>query len=180
MTSRPNRTSPVLRGKWILENVLGHAAAEPPPDVPALQENDAGNHDSVVSVRERLAQHRANAVCAGCHAMIDPPGFALENFDAVRQVAASGTSRRRRSTRRACCPTARSSTGSASFRATLLKDPDVFATTVTRKLMTYALGRGLEPYDMPAVRRIVARGRARRTQAVGARRWASCAAFRSR
>jgi mono/diheme cytochrome c family protein len=153
VTSRPNRTSPVLRGRWILENVLGTPAPEPPPNVPSLQENDATTHNRV-SVRERLARHRANAICAGCHAMIDPPGFALENFDAVGQwrekdessapIDASGV-----------LPDGTKFDGLSAFRATLFKDPEVFATTVTRKLMTYALGRGLEPYDMPAIRRIV-------------------------
>jgi hypothetical protein len=143
----------VLRGKWILDNVLGAPPPEPPPDVPSLQENDATNHNRV-SVRDRLTKHREIAVCAGCHAMIDPPGFALENFDAVGQwrdrdessapIDASGV-----------LPDGTTFTGVDEFRATLLKDPELFPTTVTRKLMTYALGRGLEPYDMPAVRRVV-------------------------
>ena len=153
VTSRPNRTSPVLRGKWILENVLGAPAPEPPPSVPALREND-GSTQHLLGVRERLAAHRANPVCAGCHAMIDPPGFALENFDAVGQwrernealapIDASGV-----------LPDGTAFDGLGEFRATLVKDPEMFANTVTRKLMTYALGRGLEPYDMPAIRRIV-------------------------
>ena len=153
VTSRPNRTSPVLRGKWILENVLGAPAPEPPPDVPALQENDASVQNRL-GVRERLAKHRASPVCAGCHAMLDPPGFALENFDAVGRwrtrdeasapIDASGV-----------LPDGTAFDGLSEFRATLVKDPELFATSVTRKLMTYALGRGLEPYDMPAIRRIV-------------------------
>ncbi len=154
VTSYANRTSPVKRGKWILENVLGTPPPEPPPNVPSLKENDGTNHNRV-SVRERLTQHRANAVCAGCHSMIDPPGFALENFDAVGQwretdeslapINSSGV-----------LPDGTKFTGLNEFRATLLKDPEIFATTVTRKLMTYALGRGLEEsYDMPAVRRVV-------------------------
>jgi hypothetical protein len=157
VTSRPNRTSPVLRGKWILENVLGTPPPEPPPNVPSLQENNATNHNRV-SVRERLAKHRAIPICAGCHAMIDPPGFALENFDAVGQwrerdeasavIDASGV-----------LPDGTRFDGLSEFRATLLKDPEVFATTVTRKLLTYALGRGLEPDDMPAVRRIIREAR---------------------
>jgi hypothetical protein len=153
-TSFSNRTSPVKRGKWILENVLGTPPPEPPPNVPALPENDATNHNKL-GVRERLAKHRSNAVCAGCHAMIDPPGFALENFDAVGQwrerdegsapIDASGA-----------FPDGTTFGGLNEFRAALLKDPEIFATTVTRKLMTYALGRGLEvSYDLPAVRRVV-------------------------
>jgi hypothetical protein len=83
VTSRPNRTSPVLRGKFILMNILGTPPPDPPANVPALAEDEVGNHSKAESVRERLAVHRRNPVCAGCHAMIDPPGFALENFDAV-------------------------------------------------------------------------------------------------
>ena len=157
VTSRPNRTSPVLRGKWILENVLGTPPPEPPADVPGLEENGASNLIRR-GVRERLAQHRANPVCAGCHAMIDPPGFALENFDAVGQwrardeasipIDASGE-----------LPDGTRFDGLDGFRATLVKDPEVFATTVTRKLMIYALGRGLESYDMPAVRQIIREAR---------------------
>ena len=157
-TSRPNRTSPVLRGKWILENVLGTPAPEPPPDVPALEENAVGTQLGL-GVRERLAKHRAHPVCAGCHAMIDPPGFALENFDAV------GRWRTRDEAEEPIDPSSMLPDGTefdgvAGFRAALVRDPEVFATTVTRKLMTYALGRGLEPYDMPAVRHIVRETRA--------------------
>ena len=157
VTSRPNRTSPVLRGKWILENVLGAPPPEPPPDVPALDENDASMQNRL-GVRERLARHRENAVCAGCHAMIDPPGFALENFDAVGQwrerdeaaapIDASGA-----------LPDGTKFDGIGELRATLVQNPDAFATTVTRKLMTYALGRGIEPYDMPAIRGVVREAR---------------------
>jgi hypothetical protein len=153
VTSRPNRTSVVLRGKWILENILGTPPPDPPANVPALKENQIGEHVRL-SVRERMAQHRANPVCAGCHAMIDPPGFALENFDAIGQwrsvdegsnaVDASGA-----------LPDGTKFDGLIDFRAKLLRDPEVFATTVTRKLLIYALGRGLEAYDMPAVRRII-------------------------
>jgi mono/diheme cytochrome c family protein len=154
VTSRPNRTSPVLRGKWILDNILGTPPPDPPANVPPLKEDGAGSQDKMPSVRDRMAAHRANVVCAGCHSMIDPPGFALENFDAVGQyrtideskqpVDASGT-----------LPDGTTFDGLASFRQTLLRDPDVFATTVTKKLLIYALGRGLEPTDMPAVRRII-------------------------
>jgi hypothetical protein len=156
-TSYANRTSPVKRGKWILENVLGTPPPEPPPNVPAFKENDGTNHQRL-GVRERLAKHRTEAVCAGCHATIDPPGFALENFDAVGQwrerdeglamIDASGA-----------LPDGTKFDGLNQFRTALLKDPEVFACTVTRKLMTYALGRGLEPYDMPAVRHVVREAR---------------------
>ena len=154
VTSRPNRTSPVLRGKWILMNVLGTPPPDPPADVPALEEDEVGNHSKADTVRARLARHRRNPVCAGCHAMIDPPGFALENFDAVGRwrevdgafhpIDASGT-----------LPDGTAFDGVVGFRNALAAEPERFVTNVTEKLLTYALGRGLEPYDMPAVRRIV-------------------------
>ena len=153
VTSRPNRTSPVLRGKWILENILGTPPPDPPANVPPLEENDDSNV-SRLGVRERMARHRANPVCAACHSMIDPPGFALENFDAVgkwrtrddalKPIDASGA-----------LPDGTKFDGLDAFREALLKEPEVFATTVTRKLMIYGLGRGLEAYDMPEVRRVV-------------------------
>ena len=154
VTSRPNRTSPVLRGKWILENVLGTPAPEPPPNVPALPEDEAGTKTTFGTMRERMAAHRANPVCSACHAMIDPLGFALENFDAVgewRSMNESGT----HVDASGNMPDGTTFDGLSTFRAALLRNPDVFATTVAKKLMTYALGRGLEPYDMPAIRRIV-------------------------
>ena len=154
VTSRPNRTSPVLRGKWILINILGTPPPDPPADVPALEEDAVGNHRKADSVRERLAQHRRNPVCAGCHASIDPLGFALENFDAVgrwrdldesyRPIDASGV-----------LADGTPFDGVVAFRHALVQHPDWFVTNVTEKLLTYALGRGLESYDMPAVRRIV-------------------------
>ena len=154
VTSRPNRTSPVLRGKWILDNILGTPAPDPPANVPPLKEDEAGTQNKMPSVRERMASHRANVVCAGCHSMIDPLGFALENFDAVGQyrtmdeskkpVDASGTR-----------PDGSKFDGFAGFRQMLLREPEIFSTTVTKKMMIYALGRGLEPTDMPAVRQIV-------------------------
>ena len=154
VTSRPNRTSPVLRGKWILMNVLGAPPPDPPADVPALEEDAVGNHSRADTVRERLARHRRNPACAGCHALIDPPGFALENFDAVgrwrevddafRPIDAAGT-----------LPDGTAFDGVVGFRNALAAHPERFVTNVTEKLLTYALGRGLKPYDMPAVRRIV-------------------------
>ena len=154
VTSRPNRTSPVLRGKWILINILGSPPPDPPADVPALEEDEVGNHSKADTVRERLAQHRRNPVCAGCHATIDPPGFALENFDAVgrwrevddsfRPIDASGT-----------LADGTEFDGVVGFRQALAARPEQFVTNVTEKLLTYALGRGIESYDMPAVRRIV-------------------------
>ena len=151
VTSYPNRTSPVLRGKWLLENVLGTPPPPPPANIPPLE--DRGENDRPASVRERLEQHRENPVCATCHSQIDPLGFALENFDAVggwratdegtpidaSAVMADGTQVQ----------------GPAGLRQFLLSRPERFVETVTEKLLAYALGRSLRYYDMPAVRKIV-------------------------
>ncbi len=153
VTSYAHRTSPVLRGKWLLENVLGTPPPPPPPDVPALEENDESGA-APRSVRERLEQHRANPVCASCHRIMDPLGFALENFDGVgrwRDVGADGT------------PIDASGTlvdgtavdGPGTLRRALRGRGENFVTTVAEKLLTYALGRGVEPFDGPAVRGIV-------------------------
>ena len=154
VTSRPNRTSPVIRGRWILENVLGTPAPEPPADVPALQENENDAKATLGTMRERMVEHRKNPVCAGCHAMLDPTGLALENFSATgkwRDLDESGS----KVDASGSMPDGTKFEDLNAFRAVLVKDPDLFATTVTKKLMTYALGRGLEPYDMPAVRTVV-------------------------
>jgi cytochrome c5 len=151
VTSYPNRTSPVLRGKWILENVLGTPPPAPPPNVPALAENSPG--EQARSVRARLEAHRANPVCATCHNVMDPIGFALENFDAI------GAWR----TREPAGPIDSSGQmangtpvdGPATLRAALTAEPEHFVGIVTEKLLTYALGRGLEAFDMPTVRAIV-------------------------
>jgi mono/diheme cytochrome c family protein len=152
VTSRPNRTSPVLRGKWILQNLLGTPPPPPPAVVPPLAEKKDGAAPQ--SMRERMAQHRANPVCASCHAMIDPAGFALENFDAVGQwrdldesfkpIDASGA-----------LPDGTKFDGVDGLRQALVANPDGFVTTMTEKLLIYALGRGLGPSDGPAVRAIV-------------------------
>ncbi len=155
VTSYPHRTSPVLRGKWLLENLLGAPPPPPPPDVPALEEVPDGVRPA--GMRERMAQHRANPVCASCHATIDPLGFALENFDAVGHWRASDGPDARPIDASGTLPDGTSFAGPAEFRAALLADPwaGEFTRTVTEKLLTYALGRGLEFYDAPAVRRIV-------------------------
>ena len=151
VTSYPDRTSPVVRGKWILENLLGVPPPPPPDDVPELEETSDGG--GTLSIRERLAAHRVNPSCASCHALMDPLGFALENFNAVGvwrtiddtggAIDASGA-----------LPDGTEFAGVAEFRAALLRS-DLFLTTLTEKLMTYGLGRGVEAYDQPAVRRIV-------------------------
>jgi len=154
VTSHPHRTSPVIRGKWVLENILG-APPPPPPDVvpPFQEETEAAKPKSV---RERLEQHRRNPACAGCHRMIDPAGLALENFDAV------GAWRTRDGGTRGTPVDASGQLvdgtkvdGVIALRAALMREPDIFVSTVTEKLLTYALGRGLTAADMPAVRGIV-------------------------
>jgi len=153
ITSFPNRTSPVVRGKWILENLLGSPLPPPPPDVPTLKEKPNAA-DEELSMRDRIAQHRASPVCAACHAMMDPLGLSLENYDfvgkwrtadeALISIDASGT-----------LPDGTKFEGPAGLRKVLLDHPDHFVRTFTEKMLTYALGRGLEYYDMPAVRKIV-------------------------
>ena len=154
VTSHPHRTSPVIRGKWVLENILG-APPPPPPDVvpPFQEETEAARPKSV---RERLEAHRRNPACAGCHRMIDPAGLALENFDAI------GAWRTRDGGTRGTLVDASGQLvdgtkvdGVVALRQALLREPDIFVSTVTEKLMTYALGRGLTASDMPAVRAIV-------------------------
>ena len=150
VTSYSTRTSPVLRGKWLLENLLGAPPPAPPPNVPPLDENDKAKP---TSVRERLEQHRRNPVCASCHSQMDPLGFALENFDGIGQwrtigeggaaVDASGI-----------LPDGTRFNGPAEFRKALLTHREEFVGTVTERLLTYALGRGVEYFDMPAIRKI--------------------------
>ena len=153
VTSYAHRTSPVVRGKWLLENILGSPPPPPPPDVPALAEND-DRGEPPRSVRERLEVHRENPACAGCHRVMDPLGFALENFDAIgrwRTVTEAGTPVDAAGELVDGTPV----DGPESLAAALLKRPENFVTTVTEKLLTYGLGRGAEYYDAPAVRRIV-------------------------
>jgi hypothetical protein len=153
VSSRPNRTSPVLRGKWILQNLLASPPPPPPANVPPLPEKKDGV-TVPATMRERMAQHRANPVCAACHGMIDPAGFALENFDAVgkwrdlddafKPIDASGQ-----------LPDGTKFDGVNGLRQALVANPDRFVTALTEKLLIYGLGRGLEPYDQPTVRAIV-------------------------
>jgi cytochrome c5 len=150
VTSYPNRTSPTLRGKWLLENVLGAPPPPPPPNVPSLEEASAGKP---TSVRQRMEQHRTNAVCASCHAPMDPLGLALENFDGIgRWRARDGNLAIDAS---ASLPDGATFDGPSGLRQLLMTRKGRFAETVTEKLLIYALGRGLEYYDAPAVRRIV-------------------------
>jgi hypothetical protein len=150
-TSVATRTSPVFRGKWIMTNVYNSPPSPPPPDVPALEDGEAS--DAPRTVRERLERHRADPVCAGCHLTMDPPGFALENFDAIGRWRTTDAGRPVDA--RGALAGGTEVHGPSELREAILGRPEVFARTVTQKLMTYALARGLEPEDMPAVRAIV-------------------------
>ena len=152
LTSHAIRTSPVLRGKWILNNILGTPPPDPPPNIPVL--DDRRTQARVTTMREQMSAHRDNPVCASCHSMIDPAGFALEGFDAIGRARLVDESFSDIDTRGAL-PDGTPFDGAAELRAALVERPERFVGTVTEKLLTYALGRGLDYYDMPAVRRIV-------------------------
>ena len=150
VTSYATRTSPVLRGNWILGNLLGTPPPPPPANVPAIKENSVSDS---LPMRARLAEHRANAACASCHNLMDPVGFALENFDATgrwrtledgQPIDVTGG-----------LPDGSKFAGVAGLEAGLLKHPDQFVSTLTEKLLIFALGRGVESFDAPAVRKIV-------------------------
>jgi hypothetical protein len=149
-TSHADRTAPTLRGKWLLENLLGSPPPPPPANVPALEAEPGA---APKTIRERLESHRASPACASCHAIMDPLGLAMENFDAVggwrtfeagRPIDAHGV-----------FTDGNAIDGAAELRTALLSDPSIFVDTVTQKLLTYALGRGLQYYDMPVVRRLL-------------------------
>jgi hypothetical protein len=152
VTSHATRTSPVRRGKWILDNLLGTPPPPPPANVPPLEENRPGSGPK--SMRELMAQHRSNATCAACHRSIDPLGLALENFDAVGRWRSRGEDGAAVDAAGAM-PGGDAFDGVAGLRRALLARPDVFAGTVTEKLLTYALGRGIGYADAPAVRQIL-------------------------
>jgi mono/diheme cytochrome c family protein len=151
VTSYPNRTAPTIRGKWVMEQLLGTTAPPPPPDVPALAE-DADTR--AMTMRERMELHRTNAVCASCHQIMDPLGFALENFDGLGRwrdvngvegtaIDASGT-----------LPDGTPFDGPGGLREVLMSKQELFLETFTERLLTYGLGRGVEYYDLPAIRKI--------------------------
>src|SRR5205085_5049690 len=149
VSSYATRTSPVLRGKWILENILNAPPPPPPPGVPNLDETKVG---SSASLRKQLEEHRANPTCAACHSRMDPLGFGLENFNAIGAwrtkdgnfpVDSAGT-----------LPDGRTFNGPQELKAIVKADSNAFAECLTEKLLTYALGRGLERYDKPTVKKI--------------------------
>jgi hypothetical protein len=163
VTSYTTRTSPTVRGKWLLENILAAPMPAPPPNVPALEASNKGG--KVLSVRQMLEMHRANPTCASCHARMDPLGFSLENFDAIGKwrttdagvaIDASGV-----------LLDGTKVTGPAALRQALVAQKQQFVRAVTEKLLTYTLGRGLEYSDAPAVRGIV------RSAAADNYRWSS-------
>ncbi len=151
VTSYPNRTSPVLRGKWVLTNILGTPPPPPPPDIPDLPERGAGGQPA--TVRDRLQQHRENPACAVCHAPMDPLGLALENYDAIGTWRATGETGRPIDASGAL-PDGSEFNGPTGLRTLLLERQDQFVGTVTEKLLAYALGRGPEYFDRPVIRRI--------------------------
>jgi hypothetical protein len=149
VSSYPSRTSVVIRGKYILQNILGTPPPPPPPDVPQLDEQAVGKK---MSLRKQMESHRTNPICASCHARMDPLGFALENYDAIGKwrtrdgdfpVDASGV-----------LPDGKSFSTPAEMRKILLERIDEFARTLTEKMLVYSLGRGLARYDRPTVRQI--------------------------
>lgn len=150
VTSYATRTSPTIRGNWVLENILGTPAPPPPPNVPSLKDKTAS---SAATIRERLAEHRANPACASCHNLMDPVGFSLENFDAVgrwrlfdreQPVESSGA-----------LPDGTKVSSLEELEAGILERPEMFVSTLTGKLLTFALGRGVEFHDAPAIRKVV-------------------------
>ena len=163
VTSYSTRTAPTIRGKWLLENILAAPPPAPPPNVPALEE--VSKDGKPRSVREMLEEHRENAVCASCHARMDPLGLSLENFDAIGQWRATD----------AGTPVNASGVlldgtkvdGPAALRRALVAQKEQFVRTVAGKMLTYAIGRGLEYYDAPAIRGIV------RAAAADDYRWSS-------
>jgi hypothetical protein len=163
VTSYSNRTSPVIRGKWLMQNILGVSPPAPPANVPALPEKPGGNVP--VSVRARLEQHRRNPPCSTCHAPMDPMGFALDNFDGIGawRTADGGTA----IDSSANMPNGTKFEGPSGLKKLLLSQPDQFVGTVAEKMLGFALGRALEYYDRPVVRKIV------RDAAPGDYKWSS-------
>ncbi|MBV8322222.1 MAG: DUF1592 domain-containing protein [Hyphomicrobiales bacterium] len=164
VTSYPNRTAPTIRGKWVLEQLLGTPPPPPPPNVPSLKD-DAST--KTLTMRQRMEQHRANPTCAVCHKMMDPLGFSLENFDGLgrwRESTGVGTGPIDSS---GVLPDGTTFDGPAGLREVLVGKRDLFVETFTERLLTYALGRGVEQYDRPIVRKIA------RAAAADDQRWSA-------
>jgi hypothetical protein len=164
VTSYPDRTAPTIRGKWVLEQLLGTPPPPPPPNVPSLKDDASVK---TMTMRQRMEQHRANPSCAVCHRVMDPLGFALENFDGLgrwRETAAAGTGKIDSS---GVLPDGTRFEGPAGLRDILVGKRELFVDTVIERLLTYAVGRGLEDYDRPVTRRI------RRLAAADDYRWSS-------
>ncbi|HEX5228695.1 MAG TPA: DUF1592 domain-containing protein, partial [Bryobacteraceae bacterium] len=151
LTSHAERTSPVVRGKWVLENILGTPVPPPPPDVPPLKGNQEGQKPK--TMREQMAEHRANPVCASCHKTMDAIGFAMENFDAVGAWRSTDSGNPIDASGQLADGT--KIDGVVSLRDALVSNPDLFAGTFAKKMLIYALGRGLDYRDMPTVRTIL-------------------------
>jgi hypothetical protein len=153
VTAYPNRTSPVLRGAYILENLLGTPPSPPPPNVEAFKENKEGEKPR--TIREIMETHRANPTCNACHGVMDPLGFSLENFDTIATYRSMDRFTRTKIDTSGKLVDGTAVNGPSDLRQALLTRPEQFAQTFTEKLMTYALGRGIEAFDMPSVRKIV-------------------------
>jgi hypothetical protein len=154
LTALATRTSPVFRGAYVLTTFLNTPPLPPPPNVPTLEESNKGKESAPKSVRDQLELHRQNATCAGCHKVIDPPGFALENFNSIGQWR-SAMSNGAKIDANGVLADGSKLNGPVDLREAILRRPEAFATIITERMMIYALGRGLEPADMPVVRRIV-------------------------
>src|SRR5438552_6175155 len=157
VTSYPNRTSPTLRGKWLLENLLGSPPPPPPPNVPSLREEQDVRG---LTMRQRMELHQSNPACTSCHSRMDPLGYALEHFDGLGRSRDNIDSI-------GILPDGSKVDGPVGLRNVLLGKKDQFVLTVTERLLTYALARGVEPFDMPAIRKIV------RNAAANDYRWSS-------
>jgi len=153
VTAYPNRTSPVLRGSYVLENLLGTPPAPPPPNVEAFKENKEGEKPK--TIRQIMQEHRANPTCNACHGVMDPLGFSLENFDTIGSYRATDRFTRTEIDTSGTLVDGTAVSGPADLRKALLAHPEQFVQTMTEKLTVYALGRSLEAYDMPGVRKIV-------------------------
>jgi hypothetical protein len=164
VTSNPNRTSPVKRGQWILEQLLATPPPPPPPNLPKLDESR--DVAQAATLRERLETHRSNPECAACHQRMDPLGFALENFDAIGRWRGTGESGGPIDAS-GSLPDGTPVSGADELRRAILGQPEEFLRATTGKLLAYAIGRGLEPSDRPAIRRIV------RESAVDGYRWSA-------